>query len=84
MSALIEANVTTDGQSFTIAAGPRQRSHSRVKSRGTRDNILLCQIRDFPFCSFLRLAGLRWRYSSQSQSQSYVTTDGSVGQSVLE
>jgi hypothetical protein len=28
------------------------------ESRGTRDHILLSQIRDF-----LRLAGLRWRYS---------------------
>jgi hypothetical protein len=35
------------GLSFTIAVGPRQRSHSRV--RGTRDHILLSQIRDFPF-----------------------------------
>jgi hypothetical protein len=48
--------------SFTIAAGPRQRLHSRSESRGTRDNILLSQIRDFPFCRLLRLAGLRWRY----------------------
>jgi hypothetical protein len=32
------------------------------ESRGTRDHILLSQIRDFPFCHFLRLAGPRWRY----------------------
>jgi hypothetical protein len=32
------------------------------KSRGTRDPILLSQIRDFPFRLLLRLAGLRWRY----------------------
>jgi hypothetical protein len=38
------------GLSFTIAVGLRQRSHSRV--------------RDFPFCRLLRLAGLRWRYST--------------------
>jgi hypothetical protein len=31
--------------------------------RGTRDRILLSQIRDFPFRR-LRLAGLRWRYST--------------------
>jgi hypothetical protein len=34
------------------------------ESRRTRDHILLSQIRDFPFCRLLRLAGLRWRYSS--------------------
>jgi hypothetical protein len=39
---------------FTIAAGPRQRSHSRVRIHGTRDNILLSQIRDFPFRRLLR------------------------------
>jgi hypothetical protein len=33
---------------FTIAAGPRQRSHSRSESRGTHDKILLSQIRDSP------------------------------------
>jgi hypothetical protein len=31
--------------------------------RGSRDHILLSQIRDFPFRCLLRLAGLRWRYS---------------------
>jgi hypothetical protein len=34
----------------------------KSESRGTRDHILLSQIRDFPFCRLLRLAGLRWRY----------------------
>jgi hypothetical protein len=34
------------------------------ESRGTRDHILLFQIRDFPFRRLLRLAGLRWRYST--------------------
>jgi hypothetical protein len=33
-------------------------------SRGTRDHILSSQIRDFPFCRLLRLAGLRWKYST--------------------
>jgi hypothetical protein len=32
------------------------------KSHGTRDHILLSQIRDFPFCRLLRLTGLQWRY----------------------
>jgi hypothetical protein len=32
--------------------------------RGTHDHILLSQIRDFPFRLLLRLAGLRWRYST--------------------
>jgi hypothetical protein len=36
------------GLSFTIAAGPHQGSHSRVRVRGTHDHILLSQIRDFP------------------------------------
>jgi hypothetical protein len=34
------------------------------ESRGTRDHILLSQIWDFPFRRLLRLAGLRWRYST--------------------
>jgi hypothetical protein len=34
------------------------------ESRGTRDHILFSQIRDFPFRRLLRLAGLRWRYST--------------------
>jgi hypothetical protein len=36
------------GLSFTIAAGPRQRSNFRSESRGTYDHILLSQIRDSP------------------------------------
>jgi hypothetical protein len=57
------------------------------ESRGTRDHILLSQIRDFPFHRLLRPVGLRWRYptppphgidwiKNQSQSQSYFTTGG--------
>jgi hypothetical protein len=34
------------------------------ESRGTRDHILLPQIRDFPFRRILRLAGLWWKYSN--------------------
>jgi hypothetical protein len=33
---------------FTTAAGPRQRSHSRVRVPGTRDHILLSRVRDSP------------------------------------
>jgi hypothetical protein len=33
------------------------------ESLGTRDHILLSQIRDFPFRRLLRLAGSRWMYS---------------------
>jgi hypothetical protein len=36
----------------------------RSESRGTRDPILLSQIRDFTFCRLLRLAGRRRRYST--------------------
>jgi hypothetical protein len=36
------------GLPFTIAAGPRQRSHSRIRVPGARDHILLSQIRDSP------------------------------------
>jgi hypothetical protein len=36
----------------------------RSESRGTRDHILLPQIRDFPFRHLLRLAGLRWRHAT--------------------
>jgi hypothetical protein len=52
------------GLSFTISAGPRQRSYSRVRVPWDSRPYLLYQIRDFPFCRFLRLAGLRWRYST--------------------
>jgi hypothetical protein len=50
------------GLSFTIAAGPRQRSHSRVQVPRDSWPILLSQIRDFPFRRLLRLVGLPWRY----------------------
>jgi hypothetical protein len=77
--------------SFTIAAGPRQRSHSQVRvsrdpwphftvsdSRlpqpgGPGPSIYIPQEQSgpvipsgtgFPFLRFLRLAGLRWRYST--------------------
>jgi hypothetical protein len=56
-----------------------------LESRGTRNHILLSQIRVFAFSRVLRLAGLWWRYSTppshgfwmnscHNQSQSYFTT----------
>jgi hypothetical protein len=61
------------------------------ESRGTRNHILLSQIRDLPFRHFLRLAGLRWRYSTprpHGNTLWYATSESydrrSVGQSVLE
>jgi hypothetical protein len=83
------------GLSFTVAAGPRQSSHSTSESRGDRGHILLYQTKDFLFvasydsqghggCIRPRLHTSLELLSSQSQSQSYVTTDGSVGRSVLE
>jgi hypothetical protein len=50
------------------------------ESRGTHDHILLSQIRDFPFCRLPRLAGLPRLHTGwtilESESESYVTTDG--------
>jgi hypothetical protein len=34
------------------------------ESRRTRDHILLSPVRDFPLRRLLRLAGIRWRYST--------------------
>jgi hypothetical protein len=62
--------------------------------RGTRDHILLSQFRDFSFRRLLRLAGLRWRYSTppphgigaeRQKSKSKLCYDRlSAGQSLLE
>jgi hypothetical protein len=52
------------GLSFTIAPGPCQRIHFRVRVLWILDHILLSQIRDFPFRRLLQLTGLRWRYST--------------------
>jgi hypothetical protein len=53
------------------------------ESGGTRDHILLSEIRDFLLRHLPRLAGLRWKYltppphgSSLGQSQSHIATDG--------
>jgi hypothetical protein len=55
------------------------------ESRRICGHILLSQICVFPFRRFLRLAGLRWRYTTspphgdalnESEFESYVTTDG--------
>jgi hypothetical protein len=58
------------GLSFTIAAGPRQRSHSRVRVLWNSHHILLPHIRDFPFRRLLRLAGSRWKYSTPPSHRS--------------
>jgi hypothetical protein len=67
------------GLSFTVAVVELASTVIRgSESRGTRDRILLCQIRDFPFCRLLRLAGLRWRCSTPPQncSQPHAIVDG--------
>jgi hypothetical protein len=83
----------TTGLPFAVATGPRQRSHSRVKVRGARDPILESPIRDSPIRRLLRLAVLRWRYSTppphgiasscQNKILSYVTSDGQSTSLVL-
>jgi hypothetical protein len=63
------------GLSFTIAPGPRQRSHFQVPvPLGLVNHILLSQIQDFPFRRLLPLAGLRWRYSNPPPHDCPVTT----------
>jgi hypothetical protein len=52
------------GLSFTIASGFVSAVIFRSESHGTRNHILLSQIRDFPFLHLLWLAGLRWRYAT--------------------
>jgi hypothetical protein len=60
---------------LSLTRGRVCRSHSLLapastvilgsESRGTRYHVLLSQIRGFPFRRLLRLARLRWRYSTQ-------------------
>jgi hypothetical protein len=50
------------GLSFTIAAGPRQRRHLRVRVPWNLWPYYMSQFQDFPLRRLLRLAGLRWRY----------------------
>jgi hypothetical protein len=53
------------------------------ESRGNSDYILLSQIRDFHFRHLLRLAGLRWRYSTPPpQVKVKVTLRLTISQSV--
>ncbi|PNF14715.1 hypothetical protein B7P43_G09343 [Cryptotermes secundus] len=50
------------------------------ESRVTRDHVLLCQIRDFPFRRLLGLTGLRWRsdcYIPEDRAWGSLTQDGS-------
>jgi hypothetical protein len=42
------------------------------ESRGTREHILLSQIRDFPFRHLPRRAGLQWRYSTAPPHGDYL------------
>jgi hypothetical protein len=52
---------------FTIAAGPRQRSHSWVRvPRDLRSYFTVSDLR-LPFRCLLRLAGLQWRYCGSSR-----------------
>jgi hypothetical protein len=57
-------SLTRGRMSFVYAAGPASAVFLGSKSLGTRDYILLFQIRDFPFRRLLRLAGSRWTYST--------------------
>jgi hypothetical protein len=47
-----------------FAAGPRQYCHFRVRLPWDSRPYLMSQIPDFPFRRLLRLARLRWRYST--------------------
>jgi hypothetical protein len=49
------------GLSFTIAAGPRQRSHSRDRVRGTRDHILCLRFETYSYDSQGYGGGIRPR-----------------------
>jgi hypothetical protein len=48
------------------------------ESRRTHNHILLSQIRDFPFHRLLRLARLRWRYSTPSPHGRSMMTPQSI------
>jgi hypothetical protein len=52
------------GLSFTIAAGSRQRSHSRVWVPWNSRPYFTVSDWRLPFRRLLRLAGLRWKYST--------------------
>jgi hypothetical protein len=56
---------TIAGLSFTIAAGPRQRSHYRVRVLWDSETYFTASDSRLPFRRLLRLAGLRWRYSRE-------------------
>jgi hypothetical protein len=52
------------GLSFTIAAGARQYSHSRVRLPWDSRPYFTVPDSTLPFLRLLRLAGSRWRYSN--------------------
>jgi hypothetical protein len=66
------------GLPFTIAAGPRQRSHFRV--RDPWDSWAYFTVSDsrLPFRRLLRLGGLRWRYSTPPPRGS-LSSSGLIG-----
>jgi hypothetical protein len=66
------------GLSFTIAAGTRQRSHSRVRVPCDWRSYITVSDSNFPFRRLLRLAGLRWRYSLHGCLYRLPVTTGNV------
>jgi hypothetical protein len=52
------------GLSFTTATGPRQRSHYRIRVPWDWRPYFTVSDSRLPLCRLLRLAGLRWRYST--------------------
>jgi hypothetical protein len=51
---------------------------------GSESHILLSQIRDFPFCRLLRLAGIRWRYSTATAAILYLLGVPNRGHRVVQ
>jgi hypothetical protein len=83
------------GLSFVYAAGPRQRILSRVRVPWISQPYFTLSVLRLPFSSppttrrvtvevFDPASTPVTEYFKSNQSRSYVTTDGSVGQSVLE
>jgi hypothetical protein len=62
-------------RSFTITAGPRQRSHSRVRVLWNLRPYYTVSDSRLPFRRLLRLTGLRWRYSTLSSHRIFSSPD---------
>jgi hypothetical protein len=74
------------GLSFTIAAALASVLILGSESSGTREHILLSQIRDLSLPRLLRLAGLWWRYSNptpESESELFYDWRYTANQFVL-